>query len=47
MYLYSHSHHPEDGLVSVKNVGEYYVIKITFINPSAFVGPFKKIYTFD
>ena len=29
-----------------KHVGDYYVIKTTFINPSTFVGPFKKIYTY-
>jgi len=30
-----------------KHVRDYFVIKLTFVNPSAFVGPFNKMYTFD
>jgi hypothetical protein len=29
-----------------KHVSDYYILKITFINPSAFVGPFKNLYTY-
>jgi len=56
-YLYSCSHHTEYKYMALwpwrwphewpKHVDDYYVIKITFIIPSALLGPFNKLYTYD
>jgi len=35
-------HHPDDGCVVGRNMSVITIYKITFINPSAFIGFFKK-----